>query len=88
MEDMLPASALASLKLSRSALFLSFKKIYQGKFLSFFFIVLLFLCVYKAWVISPPCPLPLPNHPLHPLLLPPQGKFQKAQITSKIYIYM
>jgi hypothetical protein len=22
----------------------------------FFFIVLLFICAYKAWVISPPCP--------------------------------
>jgi hypothetical protein len=29
----------------------------------FFFIVLLFICAYKAWVISPPCPYPLPYHP-------------------------
>jgi hypothetical protein len=35
-----------------------------------FFIVLLFLCAYNAWVISPPCPHPLPYHPLHPLPLP------------------
>jgi hypothetical protein len=26
----------------------------------FIFIVLLFICAYKAWVISPPCPRPLP----------------------------
>jgi hypothetical protein len=25
----------------------------------FFIIVLLFICAYKAWVISPPCPHPL-----------------------------
>jgi hypothetical protein len=37
----------------------------------FFFIVLLFICAYKAWVISPPCPHPLPYHPLCPLLLSP-----------------
>jgi hypothetical protein len=40
-------------------------------FLSLFFIVLLFICAYKAWVISPPCPHPLPYHPLRPLPLPP-----------------
>jgi hypothetical protein len=33
----------------------------------FFLIVLLFICAYEAWVISPPCPHPLPYHPLHPL---------------------
>jgi hypothetical protein len=32
----------------------------------FFFIVLLFICAYKAWVISAFCPHPLPYHPLHP----------------------
>jgi hypothetical protein len=32
---------------------------------------LLFICAYKAWVISPPFPHPLPYHPLHPLPLPP-----------------
>jgi hypothetical protein len=31
----------------------------------FIFTVLLFICAYKAWVISPPCP-----HPLCPLPLP------------------
>jgi hypothetical protein len=38
--------------------------------ITFFFIVLLFICAYKAWVISPPCPHPLPYHPLRPLPLP------------------
>jgi hypothetical protein len=35
------------------------------------FIVLLFICAYNAWVISPPCPHPLPYHPLRSLPLPP-----------------
>jgi hypothetical protein len=30
------------------------------------------MCAYNAWVISPPCPHPLPYHPLRPLPLPPQ----------------
>jgi hypothetical protein len=38
--------------------------------LYFFKIVLLFICAYNVWVISPPCPHPLPDHPLHPLRLP------------------
>jgi hypothetical protein len=38
--------------------------------LSFFFF-LLFICAYKAWVISPPCPHPLPYHLLRPLPLLP-----------------
>jgi hypothetical protein len=29
-----------------------------------FFFLLLFICAYKAWFISPPCPHPLPYHPL------------------------
>jgi hypothetical protein len=37
----------------------------------FFKIILLFICAYKAWVISPPCPHPLPYHPLCLLPLPP-----------------
>jgi hypothetical protein len=37
---------------------------------TYFFIVLLFIYAYKAWVISPPCPHLLPYHPLHPLPLP------------------
>jgi hypothetical protein len=36
-----------------------------------FFIVLLFICAYKAWVISPLCPHPLPYHPLCSFPLPP-----------------
>jgi hypothetical protein len=37
-------------------------------FCFFFFIVLLFICAYKAWVISPPCPHLLPYHPSSHLL--------------------
>jgi hypothetical protein len=37
----------------------------------FFIFLLLFICAYKAWFISPPCPHPFPYHPLHPLPLPP-----------------
>jgi hypothetical protein len=37
----------------------------------FFIFLLLFICAYKTWFISPPCPHPLPYHPLHPLPLPP-----------------
>jgi hypothetical protein len=36
-----------------------------------FFFLLLFMCAYKAWVISPHCPHPLPYYPLRPLPLPP-----------------
>jgi hypothetical protein len=35
-----------------------------------FFIILLFICAYNTWVISPPCPHHLPYHPLFPLPLP------------------
>jgi hypothetical protein len=35
------------------------------------FFNILFICAYKAWVISPPYPQPLPYHPLRPLPLPP-----------------
>jgi hypothetical protein len=35
-----------------------------------FIFLLLFICAYKAWVISPPCP-----HPLRPLPLPPWELF-------------
>jgi hypothetical protein len=38
--------------------------------MQFFFIVLLFICAYKALVISTPYPHPLPYHPLHSFLLP------------------
>jgi hypothetical protein len=37
----------------------------------FIFIALLFIWAYKAWVISPSCPHPLPYHPHHPLPLLP-----------------
>jgi hypothetical protein len=40
-------------------------------FILFIFIILLFICAYKAWVISPSCPHPLPYHPHHPLPLLP-----------------
>jgi hypothetical protein len=36
----------------------------------YFLIVLLFICAYNVWVISPPCPHPLPYHPLCPLTFP------------------
>jgi hypothetical protein len=39
--------------------------------LEIFFIVLLFMCAYNVWVISPQCPHPLPYHPLYPLPLSP-----------------
>jgi hypothetical protein len=59
-----------------------------------FFIVLLFICAYKAWVISSPCPHPLPYHPLPPLsqypeetILPlPRDKFKtQSGETKNIY---
>jgi hypothetical protein len=40
--------------------------------LFFFLFLLLFICAYKAWFISLPCPHPLPYHPLRPLSPPPQ----------------
>jgi hypothetical protein len=42
-----------------------------SNFYLFIFIVLLFICAYKAWVISLSCPHPVPYHPLHALPLPP-----------------
>jgi hypothetical protein len=39
--------------------------------LTSFFLILLFICAYKTWVISPLCPHPLPYHPLRTLPLPP-----------------
>jgi hypothetical protein len=50
--------------------FFFFFKIWPPWFLFLFFIVLLFICAYKAWVISPPCPHPLPYHLLRPLPIP------------------
>jgi hypothetical protein len=49
-------------------------------FFLYFFIVLLFLCTYKAWVISPPCPHSLPYHPLCPLPLPPPPQYPAETI--------
>jgi hypothetical protein len=48
-----------------------FVKKYGCEITLYHFFFLLFICAYKAWFISPPCPHPLPYHPLHPLLLPP-----------------
>jgi hypothetical protein len=49
---------------------------------NFFF--LLFTCAYKAWVISPPCPHPLPYHPLRPLPLPPPPQYPAETIFNKL----
>jgi hypothetical protein len=46
-------------------------------FFFFFIFLLLVICAYKAWVISPPCPRPLPYHPLRPLPLPLLNTQQK-----------
>jgi hypothetical protein len=43
----------------------SFTEKYQAV-IFFFIFLLLFICAYKAWFISPPCPHPLPYHPLPP----------------------
>jgi hypothetical protein len=42
-------------------------------FLNFYLFIylLLFVCAYNAWVISPPSPKPLPYHPLHRRPFPP-----------------
>jgi hypothetical protein len=50
---------------------MQFKPIGDSIFILFiylFLIVLLFICAYNAWVISPTCPLLY--HPLRPLPLP------------------
>jgi hypothetical protein len=47
------------------------KPLIKSNTLFLFFIFLLFICAYKAWLISPPCPHPLPYHPLRPLPTPP-----------------
>jgi hypothetical protein len=36
----------------------------ESNLLFFFIFLLLFICAYKAWFISPPYPHPLPYHPL------------------------
>jgi hypothetical protein len=53
--------------------YLTISKIRVFIFFNFliFFFLLLFICAYRAWFISPPCPHPLPYHPLLLLPLPP-----------------
>jgi hypothetical protein len=46
----------------------------------FFFIVLFFICAYNAWVISLPCPHPLPYHPLCPPFSPPPPQYPAETI--------
>jgi hypothetical protein len=48
------------------SMYIKFKIFYTFKI----FVVLLFLCAYNAWVISPPCRHPLAYQPLRPLPLP------------------
>jgi hypothetical protein len=59
------------LKMSQRALVFLSNLAILGHQNKFFFFLLLFICAYKAWVISPPCPHPLPYHPLRSLPLPP-----------------
>jgi hypothetical protein len=48
------------------------------------FIVLLFICAYNAWVISPPPrPHPLLYHPPHPLPSPPPPQYPAETILEK-----
>jgi hypothetical protein len=54
----------------------------------FFFIILLFICAYKAWVISPPCHHPLPYHPLCPLPLPPPPQYTAETILPLFLILL
>jgi hypothetical protein len=49
-----------------------------------FCFVLLFICAYKAWVISLPCPHPLPYHPLCPLPLPPTPSIPSRNYSALI----
>jgi hypothetical protein len=49
-----------------------------------FFIVLLFISAYKAWVISLICPHPLPYHPLHPVPLPPTPSIPRRNYLALI----
>jgi hypothetical protein len=54
--------------------------------LLFFF--LLFICAYKAWIISSPCPHPLPYHPLCPLPLPPTPSIPSRNYFALISIFV
>jgi hypothetical protein len=55
-------------------------------FLIFYF--LLFICAYKAWVISPPCPHPLPYRPLHPLPLSPTPSIPSRNYFALIFNFV
>jgi hypothetical protein len=50
--------------------------------------ILLFIRAYKAWVISPPCPHPLPYHPLRPLPLPPPPQYPAETILPLFLILL
>jgi hypothetical protein len=58
-------------------IFFQGKMVYFFIFYFFFIFLLLFIFTYKVWFISPPCPHPLPYHPLCPLPLPPLNTQQK-----------
>jgi hypothetical protein len=56
-------------------------------FIYFFFIfLLLFICAYKAWFISPPCPHPLPYHPLSPPSPPQYPAEQSFLFKSQCFL--
>jgi hypothetical protein len=58
-----------------------------GRFL--FLFILLFICGYKAWVISPPCPHSLPYHPLRPhqqILTPIQSRLDFGEIDLPLFL--
>jgi hypothetical protein len=54
----------------------------------FFFLILLFICAYKAWVISPPCPQPLPYHHSAPSLSPPPPQYPAETILPLFLILL
>jgi hypothetical protein len=56
--------------------------------LFFIIIILLFICAYKTWVISPPCPHPLPYHPLRPLPPPPTPQYPAETILPLFLILL
>jgi hypothetical protein len=65
----------------QSVLVYLFHVLYKTEDLNFIsFIVLLFIYAYKAWVISSPCPHPLPYHALRPLPLPPPPQYPAETI--------
>jgi hypothetical protein len=56
--------------------------IYLLTWVSIFYIVLLFMCAYNAWVISPP--YAYPQH-IPPILLPPSPPHPLPSISSRNY---